>query len=93
MLQQTNLLAGKKGAGGWRRSRVSMLSKNGWLEAAFQRIRGEWGGVVLGARVPIMLTSRANGLLARTVSCALAQLFVHRRRERSLWVPPATPGL
>jgi phosphotransacetylase/acyl dehydratase len=36
-------------------------------------------GLVLGARVPIMLTSRADGALARTASCALAQLYVHRR--------------
>jgi phosphotransacetylase/acyl dehydratase len=40
-------------------------------------------GIVLGARVPIMLTSRADGSLARMASCALAQLFVHRRRERA----------
>ncbi len=38
-------------------------------------------GLVLGARVPIMLTSRADGALARQASCALAQLFVHRSRE------------
>ncbi len=38
-------------------------------------------GIVLGARVPIMLTSRADNALARTASCALAQLFVHRHRE------------
>jgi len=36
-------------------------------------------GIVLGARVPIMLTSRADNVLARTTSCALAQLFAHRR--------------
>ena len=36
-------------------------------------------GVVLGARVPIILTSRADGSLARLASCAVAQLFVHRR--------------
>jgi phosphate acetyltransferase len=35
-------------------------------------------GIVVGARVPIMLTSRADNVLARTASCALAQLFVHR---------------
>lgn len=35
-------------------------------------------GIVLGARVPIMLTSRADEELARMASCALAQLFVHR---------------
>lgn len=36
-------------------------------------------GIVLGARVPIMLTSRADGALARQASCALAQLVVHHR--------------
>ncbi|MBS0384016.1 MAG: bifunctional enoyl-CoA hydratase/phosphate acetyltransferase, partial [Proteobacteria bacterium] len=36
-------------------------------------------GLVLGARTPIMLTSRADVALARTASCALAQLYVHRR--------------
>ena len=35
----------------------------------------EAAGIVLGARVPIMLTSRADGDLARLASCALAQLF------------------
>jgi phosphate acetyltransferase len=39
----------------------------------------EAAGVVLGARVPVMLTSRADGSLARIASCAVAQLFVHRR--------------
>lgn len=34
-------------------------------------------GIVLGARVPIMLTSRADGALSRVVSAALAQLLVH----------------
>jgi phosphate acetyltransferase len=41
----------------------------------------EAAGVVLGARVPIMLTSRADGTLARTASCAVAQLFAHRRTQ------------
>ena len=34
-------------------------------------------GIVLGARVPIMLTSRADGAASRVVSCAIAQLYVH----------------
>ncbi|MEZ5938241.1 MAG: bifunctional enoyl-CoA hydratase/phosphate acetyltransferase [Hyphomonadaceae bacterium] len=34
-------------------------------------------GLVMGARVPVILTSRADGVLARTTSCALAQLAVH----------------
>jgi phosphate acetyltransferase/phosphate butyryltransferase len=35
-------------------------------------------GIVLGARVPIMLTSRADGPLARLASCALAALLVQK---------------
>jgi phosphate acetyltransferase len=35
-------------------------------------------GVVLEARVPIILASRTDGSLARSASCAVAQLFVHR---------------
>lgn len=38
-------------------------------------------GVVLGARVPIMLTSRADDMLSRLASAALVQLFVRRRSE------------
>jgi phosphate acetyltransferase len=36
-------------------------------------------GIVLGARLPIILTSRADGETARLASCALAQLLVRRR--------------
>jgi phosphate acetyltransferase len=36
--------------------------------------RGECAGVVLGARVPIILTSRSDSRRARVASCALAQL-------------------
>ena len=35
----------------------------------------EAAGIVLGARVPVMLTSRADDEKARLVSCALAQLY------------------
>jgi len=38
-------------------------------------------GLVLGARVPIVLTSRADDIDSRVVSSALAQLFAHRKRE------------
>jgi phosphotransacetylase len=37
------------------------------------------GGVVLGARVPIALTSRADTVQARVMSCALAGLLVHAK--------------
>jgi len=39
----------------------------------------EAAGVVLGARVPIMLTSRADNMLCRLASAALVQLFVRRQ--------------
>ncbi|MHC5109386.1 MAG: bifunctional enoyl-CoA hydratase/phosphate acetyltransferase [Planctomycetota bacterium] len=37
-------------------------------------------GIVLGARVPIILTSRAAKLRTRTASCAVAVLLAHARR-------------
>lgn len=42
----------------------------------------EGAGIVLGARVPIVLTSRADDTMSRMASCALAKLFVHARREQ-----------
>jgi phosphate acetyltransferase len=43
-------------------------------------------GIVLGAQVPIVLTSRADGAETRVASCAVAQLLVQARRrdERAL---------
>ncbi|MFO1204386.1 MAG: phosphate acetyltransferase [Burkholderiales bacterium] len=38
-------------------------------------------GIVVGARVPITLTSRADSVESRLASCAVAALVVHRRRE------------
>jgi phosphate acetyltransferase len=38
-------------------------------------------GIVLGARVPIILTSRADTVRARTASCAVAVLLAHARRQ------------
>jgi phosphate acetyltransferase len=38
-------------------------------------------GIVLGARVPIILTSRADSVTARLASCAVAALVAHARRE------------
>jgi phosphate acetyltransferase len=36
-------------------------------------------GLVLGARVPIILTSRADTKQSRLASCALAALYVHHQ--------------
>ncbi len=40
-------------------------------------------GIVLGARVPIILTSRANSLLTRLASCAVAVLVAAARRANA----------
>ena len=39
-------------------------------------------GIVLGARVPIVLTSRADSVRSRIGSCAIAVLLAHARRAR-----------
>ena len=39
-------------------------------------------GLVLGARVPIILTSRADSVRARIASCAVAMLAAHARRKK-----------
>jgi phosphate acetyltransferase len=39
-------------------------------------------GIVLGARVPIILTSRADSVMTRSASCAVAVLVAKARRER-----------
>jgi phosphate acetyltransferase len=38
-------------------------------------------GIVLGARVPIILTSRADSVLTRLASCAVASMVALKRRE------------
>ncbi len=53
----------------------NMLAK----ELAFLS-HAEGAGVVLGARAPIMLTSRADDDRARLASCAVAALYEHWRR-------------
>jgi phosphate acetyltransferase len=40
-------------------------------------------GIVLGARVPIVLTSRADSVLARLASCAVAVLLATARRTQA----------
>jgi phosphate acetyltransferase len=44
-------------------------------------------GIVLGARVPIILTSRADNLHARMASCAVAVILAHVRREAAKVAP------
>ena len=44
----------------------------------------ESAGIVLGASVPIILTSRADGILSRLASCVLAQRYVDYRKKSIL---------
>lgn len=44
----------------------------------------EAAGIVLGARVPIVLTSRADGVMSRLASCAMAQLYTAHRAKGGL---------
>lgn len=42
--------------------------------------RADAAGIVLGARVPVILTSRADNVRTRMASCAVAMLQAHARR-------------
>jgi len=53
----------------------NMLAKNLTFLA-----NADAAGLVLGARVPIVLTSRADSVMTRMASCAVAALYAHRRR-------------
>jgi phosphate acetyltransferase len=54
----------------------NMLAKNlAYLAKA------DGAGLVLGARVPIILTSRADSVRSRMASCAAAVLYAHARRS------------
>lgn len=52
--------------------------------------KAEAAGLVLGARAPVMLTSRADNDRARLGSCALAQLYDYWRRTGELVVSAST---
>jgi len=43
--------------------------------------RADSAGLVLGARVPVILTSRADSVRSRIASCAVAVLLAHARRQ------------
>ena len=44
--------------------------------------KADSAGMVLGARVPIILTSRADSVRSRIASCAVAVLVAHARRKK-----------
>jgi len=43
-------------------------------------VKADSAGVVMGARVPIILTSRSDSAQARLASCAVAAAFAHSRQ-------------
>jgi phosphate acetyltransferase len=57
----------------------NMLAKN----LAFLA-RADAAGIVLGARVPIILTSRADSVRTRMASCAIALLYANARRRKAV---------
>ena len=56
----------------------NMLAKNLTFLA-----KADAAGIVLGARVPIILTSRADSVRSRMASCAVAVLYAHARRTNA----------
>lgn len=62
----------------------NMLAKNLTFLA-----NADAAGIVLGARVPIILTSRADSVRTRMASCAVAVLFANARRQIAAAALPA----
>ena len=56
----------------------NMLAKNLSLLA-----KADSAGLVLGARVPVILTSRADSVRSRMASCAAAVLYAAARRNKT----------
>ena len=56
----------------------NMLAKNLTFLA-----NADAAGIVLGARVPIVLTSRADSVRTRMASCAVATLYADARRQKT----------
>jgi phosphate acetyltransferase len=61
----------------------NMLAKN----LTFM-LKADAAGLVLGARVPIVLTSRADSVGTRLASCAAAVLYADARRRAAILKPP-----
>jgi phosphate acetyltransferase len=62
----------------------NMLAKNLSFLA-----KADAAGIVLGARVPIILTSRADSVRTRMASCAVAVLYANARRQLAAAALPA----
>ena len=56
----------------------NMLAKN-----LVYLAKADAAGIVLGARVPVVLTSRADSVRARRASCAVAVIYADARRQKA----------
>jgi len=72
---------------------VPDLESGNMLAKQLEYLAGATGsGLLLGAKVPVALTSRADGPMARVASALLAQIVVHESAavsRRGLQAPPA----
>jgi len=69
---------------------VPELESGNMLAKQLEHLAGATGsGLVLGARIPIALTSRADGPVARVASALLAQLAAHHKGSGRSSVIPA----
>ena len=61
-----------------------LVSGNILAKTLFFMVHAEAAGRVVGARVPIILTSRADSEAAWVASCALAMLVPHAAAKKAL---------
>jgi phosphate acetyltransferase len=62
---------------------VPDLEAGNMLAKSLSFLASAAAGIVLGARVPIMLTSRADTIITRLASCAVASLVAEARRRNA----------
>ena len=65
----------------------NMLAKN-----LIYMTRADSAGLVLGARVPVVLTSRADSVRARMASIAMGAVYARYLAESRAGRPPGEPG-
>ena len=71
-------------SGGWAREHCGRSRLRGRQHAGQEPLvlaKADAAGIVLGARVPVILTSRANSLVSRLASCAIAVMAAAARRR------------
>lgn len=57
----------------------NLVSRNLLVKQLVHLAGAKAAGLILGARVPIVVTSRSDGERSRVASCAMAQILAHDR--------------